>query len=46
MSCGEVKLILQTAERTCAEDDGKEDAKDDIRTGGEGRYRRLQRTGS
>jgi hypothetical protein len=43
MSCGELKLILQNAERTCAVDDGKEDAKDVIRTGGEKRYRWLQR---
>jgi hypothetical protein len=39
-----VKFFLQTERRTCAEDVGEEDTKDNIKTEGEGRYRRLQRT--
>jgi len=38
-----VKFCLQTEGRKCAEDDGKEDARDGIRTEGERRYRRLQK---
>jgi len=43
MSCGEVKLCLQTEGRKCAENAGEEYAKDNISTEGERRYRRLQR---